>query len=156
MAKPQIFDPGWLQAGYIVKTQDGVFVNIKETGESKLKQMLDKCEKINGIYLGKNDFGFIPYETFETGVQESGDFIEGGLARGLEYARGKKALNFEKISFKENYRRGVNVFGFDEVKQPTLKVATLYSARYFDDDRLSVDGDDWGGYNGCAFGVLGK
>lgn len=155
LAKPEIFDPKWLQAGNIVRTQEGVFVNTRETDESKLKQMLNQCEKINEIYLGENDFGFVPYETFETGVQDSGTFIRGGLARSLEHTKEKVAENLGEITSRKNYKRGVNVWGFDEVSEPILKVASLYSGRLFVGVGLGVGGDYWGGYDdGCAFGVL--
>jgi len=151
LAKEEIFNPRWLQAGYIVRTQDGVFVNTEETDESKLKQMLDECEEVNGIFLGKNDFGFAPYETFELDVQDSGTFSRGGLARALEHTKEKVAENLGDISSQENYKRGVNVWGFDNVNKPILRIASLDSDRCFDGDRLGVGGVDVDGY---AFGVL--
>ena len=101
LAKPQIFDPRWLQLGPIVRTQYGVFVNTQETDESVLKSMLDECEKVNGIYLGKNDFGCAPYESFETGIQDCDTFCERGLARVLERTNGKVAENLRIIAANE-------------------------------------------------------
>lgn len=154
MAKPQIFDPRWLQAGRIVRTLEGVFANTKETDESALKSLLKKCTKFNGIYLGENGFGFAPYETFKQGVQESEEFAEGGLARLLEHSEGKAAENLRAISSPKFYRRGVNVINFDKVKEPVSRVVGLLSDRGLDNGGLDVGGgwdDDSGGY---AFGVL--
>ncbi len=176
IAKPLIFDLNELQAGRIVKTSEGVFVNPPkdEQGnpiidEKILKYLLDggfvnnvffnKAERVNGIYLGANDFGFASYETFERGVQDSGKFAEGGLARILEHTMRKVAKNLKMISSSKNYPNGVNVGGFDEVKEPVLRVAGLYSGGGVGGVRLGVSGDDWGGDRGLGgvgytFGVL--
>ena len=156
-AKRDIFNPRWLQLSYIVKTQDGVFINTTLQDESQLKKILDSAdatEKVNGIYLFKNDVAFAPYETFEKDVQDVDTFAHGGLARALEHTRGKVAENLRKIASLNHYKRGVNVWDFDDVKGPTLKVVSLYSVRDLGNDRLSVDGDNWNGNNlGYAFGV---
>ena len=155
MAKPQILSPNWLQAGPIVITSKGVFANTKETEEAVLKSLLDKCEKVNGIYLynGEDprlrDFGLAPYETFKLGIQDSGDFAESGLARLLEHTHKKSAPNLREISSAENYLNGVDVFGFDSVKEPVLRVAYLSSSWF----RLHVDGDYLDFRDGYAFGV---
>ena len=168
LAKPQIFDPRWLQIGYIVRTSEGVFANPPKDAngnpridEKTLKSLLDKSEKVNGIYLRdrnyfrNRDFGFAPYETFNQGVQDSEDFSESGLARLLEHSREKTAKNLGKISSPEFYKNGVNVFGFEAVEQPLLRTAGLGSGRLFGCDRLCVDGDDWDDNRaGYAFGVL--
>ena len=154
LAKPQIFNPRWLQAGRIVKTNEGVFTNTTETDERKLKALLDKAKKVNGIgiYFGENDFGFAPYGTFEQGIQEAGKFVEGGLARILEHTKGP-AENLRAMA--STYKKGVNVFGFDSVKEPVLKVVSLGSSSNLDGGRLSVYGDDCDNYgDGYAFGVL--
>lgn len=170
LAKPQIFDSKWLQAGRIVKTSEGVFANPPRdkqgnpiTDEKILKYLLDggfindvffdKAENVNGIYLGENDFGFAPYETFEKGIQDSGKFAEGGLARILEHTMRKVAKNLKAISSSKNYPNGINVWGFDEVKKPVLRVASLYCDGLLDNNGLRIDGD-WSGDNGYAFGVL--
>jgi len=163
MAKPEIFDKSWLQAGRIARTSEGVFVNPPKdsegnsvTDEQTLKSHLEGSRKVNGIYLLDNDFGFAPYDTFETGVQDSGDFAEGGLARALEHSKGKAARNLKEISSEKNYKRGVNVWGFDPVSEPILSVAGLGSYGDTGGDRLDVDGDWSGGDGGggCVFGVL--
>ena len=51
----------------------------------------------------------------------------------------------------------MNVWDFDDVKKPILKVVSLLSDRYIVGDRLGVGGSDWGdGNSGYAFGVLNK
>ena len=160
LAKLEIFDPSWLQLGWIVRTSEGVFVNPPRdtngnpiTNEAELKAYLDNCRKVNGIYLGDNDFGFAPYGTFEKGVQESGVFAEGGLARVLEHSDEKTAPKLRDISSSKNYSRGINVYGFDPVDEPVLRVSALYSGRDFDGG-LYVNGNDHGdGSYGYAFGV---
>jgi len=162
LAKPEIFDPSWLQTGYIVRTFDGVYTT-KITDEAELRKLRDKAKKVDGIWIldnkkieGVQDFGFAPYESFETGVQDCDSFAEGGLARVLEHTFGKVADNLRTIASPKSYSRGVDVWGFDSVNEPLLRVADLNSGRGVDDRRLNVYGDDWDDYNygGYAFGVL--
>lgn len=168
-AKPQIFDPKWLQAGRVVRTSEGVFVNPPKNKEGNpiideqvLKDYLTHTKKVNGIWLvangeveGARDLVFVPYESFTRGVQDSETFSKGGLARGLEYVAETEAPNLRKISDKKNYPNGVNVWGFGSVKKPVLKVASLYSGRLIGDSRLDVVGLNWlGNFSGFAFGVL--
>ena len=156
IAKPKIFDPRWLQAGYIVRTQDGVFTNTQLTDESQLKQMLDSFEKVNGIYLGKQGFAFAPYESFERGIQEADTFVQGGLARALEHTPEKIAPKLKEIASPEFYNLGVDVWGFGDVKEPILRIASLNSYRNLDGGGLNVGGDWDDDYGGFAFGVLDK
>ena len=160
LVKPEIFDSRWFQAGCIVRTSEGVFVNPPKNPKGKpikdeqvLKQYLKDAKKVNGIYLLDNDFGFAPYEKFKTGVQDAGDFAEGGLARVLEHTPAKKAENLGEILSKKNYKLGVNVWGFKPVSEPVLRVAGFSSDSGAVGDRLNVDGD-WLDYIGCVFGVL--
>src|SRR3989344_8633026 len=147
MAKKQIFNPSWLQVGYIVRTSEGIFTNTKEVDESVLKSLLNKCEKVNGIWLYDGDditlrdFGFAPYETFKQEVQDSGDFTESGLARILEHSKEKSVPKLSEISSPKFYPSGVNVLGFDAVKEPILRVAFLDSGGYLDGYGLHVDGN---------------
>lgn len=174
LVKPKIFDSRWLQIGYIVITPEFVVANPPKntqgnpiSDEQTLKSYLNKSKKVNGIWLynGENarDFGVAPYETFERGVQDGGKFAEGGLARILEHTREKVAKNLKVISSSKNYPKGVNVWGFDEVREPVsrvgvnvLRVAVLYSGRSFIGlapyDGLSISGS-WIDPNGFAFGM---
>lgn len=140
ICKPQIFDYIKLQAGRIVRTQEGVFANPPKdeqgnpvTNEDKLKSLLNNAEKVNGIYLSDNDFGFAPYETFEHGTQKSEVFAQGGLARLLEHTYEKSAENLKKISSKEFYPKGVRVLFFNPAIDPVnvllSKTVDLYSGR---------------------------
>ncbi len=156
-AKRDIFDPDpkWLQAGYIVRTQDGVFTNTQELDESNLKQLLNGVKPTNGIYFINDQVAFIPYESFECHPQDIDTFAEGGLARGLEHVSGKIAPKLRKIASPKNYKSGVNVWGFDSVNKPILKVASFYSGSYFNSDRVNVHGSGWNDYrSGHSFGVL--
>lgn len=166
MAKSQIFDSMKLQAGRIVKTSEGVFVNPprdKEGGiiidEKILKSYLNKSIEVNGIclYSGEDarDFGFAPYETFTKGAQDCDTFAQGGLARVLEHTREKVAKNLKETSSSKNYPQGVNVWGFNDVEEPSLNIMALYSSKPVIGNSLIVSGDYW--YNsgsGYAFGVL--
>jgi len=167
-AKPKILDPRWLQLAYILKGKDGVFVNLPKdkdgnpiSDEKELKLRLDKCEKVNGIYLYKGDdsnakdFGFAPYETFKQIIQEGREFAESGLARVLEHTSKKQAEILGEIASKQNYLRGVNVCGFGS--DINLMVASLDSDGGLDAGRLDVYGgwgDGGGDDDGYAFGVL--
>ncbi len=163
MAKPKIFNPHWLQTGYIVRASEFVVVNPPKDAqgnpiidEQTLKSYLNKSIKVNGIYLGENDFGFAPCETFERGVQDSGKFAEGGLARILEHTREKIAKNLKVISSLKNYPKGVDVLGFDQGKKPILTVVNLYTSRHFGfgGSRLNVSIGERYNYEGLAFGLL--
>ena len=162
IAKKEIFGPSWLQVGRIVRTSEGVFANPPAdrqgspiTDEKTLKSFLKTSKKVNEIYLLGNDFGFAPYETFSRGVQDCDTFTQGGLARILEYTEKKEAENLRAMASPKFYKRGVNVLGFDDVKEPILRVVGLYSNRGLGDDGLDVDGDGWGGGgSGYASGVL--
>ncbi len=151
-AKPHIFDPRWLQAGRIVRTQDGVFTNTTETDETTLKQLLNEATEVNGIYLIDDNMAFAPYESFKQGVQEGREFAEGGLARALEHTEEKVAENLAKIAAKGFYPRGVDVWRFDGSKKPISRVACLGSD-WGHGGGLVVCGV-WGVIDsGCAFGV---
>jgi hypothetical protein len=153
LAKPQIFDSKWLQAGRIVRTEEGVFTNTQETDKEALKGMLDRAKRVNGIYLLDNSVAFAPYETFETGVQEAGKFAKDGLARALEHTTEQVAENLRTISDSKHYKLGVDVCGFNPVEQPISRIVSLCSDRHVDGHRLFVDGS-WVNYRGYAFGVL--
>lgn len=161
VAKPQIFDPNWFQAGDIVRTPEGVFANTTITDTKSLKEILANSKQVNGIWLyngndsSLKDVGFAPYDSFTRGFQDCDTFAQGGLARVLEHTSGKEAQNLRLIASPKLYNRGVDVWGFDDVKEPVLRVAGLNSNRDIDDYRLDVDGS-WGGdgNDGFAFGVL--
>ena len=151
-AERDIFNKRWLQLGYIVRTQDGVFTNTKITDEVSLKKLLEKAEKVNGIYLIDDNMAFAPYETFQRGVQDCDTFAHGGLARALEHTQENVAKNLREIASPRYYKKEVNVWGFDDVKEPVLKVAGLGSGRVIVGG-LGVGGDWYGDNNGYAFGV---
>ncbi len=162
LAKPQIFCPSCLQAGYVLKTAEGVWINPLRTAEGdviidekKLEQQLGKTNRVNGIYLFDGDSSFVPLSSFQMGVQEHGRFLEGGLARGLVHTADNKATTLSSITNNTEYPKGVNVSGFDSVESPYLKLVRLSSYWFIDGDRLDVVGDwigsDVGGY---AFGGL--
>lgn len=156
MAKPQIFDPRWLQSGRIVRTSEGVFTNTDITDASRLAELLNGAEKVNGIYIVDDKIAFASYDSFETGVQDVDTFTQGGLARALEHNSEKVAVNLREIGSPKHYKKGINVWGFDSSEEPIFRVAGLCSD-WFVDGRLGVDGyGRYGGYHGCAFGVLEK
>lgn len=148
-----------LQAGEIVRTSEGVFTNTSETDETKLKSFLNGVKKVNGIYLINDKIAFAPCDSFKTGVQDSGDFAEGGLARALEHTEGKTAANLREISSSKFYPEGVSVWGFDdydEAHKPIGPLGEISCAVIFERirDRLCI-GNDWGLYKeGFLFRVL--
>ena len=166
ITKPQILDPSFLQLGYMGKTSKGVFTNLPTdkqrnliTDEAKLKSLLKGAEKTKvgkaHIYLTDSGLAFVEYDTFETGVQESRVFTEGGLAKGLEHTT-QEPKNLSQISSKDNYKFGVNVYGFDPTDELAVRVVGLYSARLSGGDRLLVYGDWSDGDLGYAFGVFDR
>ena len=154
-AKPKIFDSRWLQAGRHVRTQEGVYTNTHETDEKALTKLLNGAEKVNGIYLINDKIAFVPYDSFKQGDLEVGEFVEQGLARGLEHTSEKKAEKLARIGSKKNYSNGVWVCEWDSTDEPVQRISVLDS--YVGCYQLSVDGSSWidnrGGY---AFGVLDK
>ncbi len=155
-AKPEIFDPKWLQLGHIVRTAGGVFANPPrdKTGkpildEKTLMSLLANARKVKGVLLGVQGLGFAPYKTFKQGVQSAEDFADSGLVRLLEHA--EKPTNLRKIA--SPYKRGVNVFRFEAVSEPVLGVAYLGSDVDLGSSGLVVGGD-WDDDGGFAFGVL--
>ncbi|MDP2925364.1 MAG: hypothetical protein Q8N99_03265 [Nanoarchaeota archaeon] len=166
--KPEILDPRWLQIGRIVRTLEGVFANPPKdaqenfiTDKKILMHLLNGVEETNGIYLVENnpslrDFGYAPYESFASGVQNCNAFIRGGLARLLEHTKEEVAKNLSKIASPKFYPRGVSVLGFDAVNKPVLRVACLDSYWYSGSDGMDILGYDWvdDDCGGCAFGVL--
>ncbi|MFA5019627.1 MAG: hypothetical protein WC533_00860 [Candidatus Pacearchaeota archaeon] len=173
LARPRIFDSEGLQIGRITRTSEGVFANALDENsnpivdESVLKNLLNECKNINGIWLyqGDNpnlrDFGFAPYDTFKQSEldagQDAGDFVEEGLARVLEHTEGC-AVSLQQIASRKNYSMGVGVDRFDSVKEPVQRVASLSSGwGNMDIDWLAVGGDNRDMYDdGYAFGVLEK
>jgi hypothetical protein len=152
--RSEVFGRRWLQSGRIAKTSDGVHINpIRSSdgsvilNDNSLKKSIDGMEKVNGIYLLENRV-FVPYETFKQGEQTAEDFAQGGLGRGIEYAR-ERAVKLERIASKEFHPNGVNVVGFDGVSKPIARVVYLGSCGGF----LRVDGSWDGDVDGYAFGV---
>lgn len=165
LAKPNIFNPNWLQAGRILRAQEGVWINplIDTAGNiiqdgKELEESLSKVKKVNEIYLFDGGTSFVPYGSFEQGVQEHGKFLESGLARGLIHTSDKNANTLSQIANDAEYPRGVNVWGFEPVKEPLVRVVSLGSGRNLDGGRLDVGGGWDGNSNssslGCAFGGL--
>ncbi|MFH1358650.1 MAG: hypothetical protein ABIH37_02055 [archaeon] len=165
IAKPQIFDPNLLQAGYITRTSEGVFANPFDEQGNPLTDKKTLKLKLNGvkpikvgkgnIYLCENGLAFAEYDSFKQGVQSSEDFSRSGLARILEHTEQETAENLEAISSPKNYKLGVNVFGFEPIQESVLRVAGLFSCRLSGVGQLLVLGRNWSdGNGGFAFGVL--
>jgi len=136
--KSKILDPKWLQLGWALKTERGVYTNLPNDAQGNpitdldaLKRLLVKAKKIkvgNGdIYLGEKDFGFLPYD-FPVRLQSVEYFVRGGLARLLE-GTPEIAVKLSDIASKKNYPRGINVSGFEPTEEPTLMVVGLCSGR---------------------------
>ena len=161
LAKPEIFNPRWLQAGLALKVSEGAWINPLKDAEGniiidnqELEKHLGKTNKVNGIYLLGGDTSFVPYDSFEQGVQEHEKFLEGGLARGLVHTSDKKATILSSIANDTEYPLRVNVVGFDSFKEPLVMVVSLGSGRGVGGLRLDVYG--LFGYldYGFAFGGL--
>lgn len=85
-----------------------------------LHALKDKAKKINEIYLGENDFAFVPIN-----LPRKQEFIESPLARALEHTEGD-AINLGKIANGfENKNVVVGVFSYGEERKGTLKFGTV-------------------------------
>jgi hypothetical protein len=150
-----------LQAGRIARTSEGVYVNVqRDVDEDTLKSYQDKSQKINGIWFlpnekidGIHDFGFAPYESFTTGIQDANTFVTSGLARVLEHTQEKEAKNLRLIASEKNYPNGVNVWDFEPPKKLISRVLSLDS---YGGNQLCVDGGNWTVNFGFVFGCLRK
>ena len=153
--KENVFNPNWLQAGRIVRTQDGVWTNqAGQFNEEAMKRLLVPNKKVNGIYLLNENTAFAPYESFKTELQSHDDFLQGGLARAIEHTSKPKAEKLEAIANNKFYPNGVLVGDFEPTSKPKERVLRLDSDMVIDGDRLDVDGGNWvAGNNGFAFGV---
>ena len=162
LAKPQIFDPIWLQAGLVLRATEGVWINpLRDDNgyvlmdEQALEQRLDGIRPVYGIYLLDGDTSFVPHASFERRVQEHGKFLEGGLARGLVHTADKKATTLSSIANRDVYPDGVDVWAFEPVINPIFRVVELGSGWYFDGNWFVVGGCGYGGgLDGFAFGGL--
>ncbi len=154
--KETVFNPNWLQAGRIVRTQDGVWTNPKgQFNEDTMKRLIVPGKKVGGIYLLNRNTAFVPYESFKTGAQSHDEFLKLGLARAIEHTLKPKAEKLEAIANNRVYPNGVLVWGFESTSEPTERVLGLDSGRNLVGSRLIVDGDSWNANNiGYAFGVL--
>ena len=168
--KRTVLDPNWLQSGRILRTSEGVFVNPPKDGQGNTiiddKYLIGLLKGAKPIKIGNanlyvvgdtdqlKDFAYAEYGTFQGDVQDNTTFAQGGLARALEHTEEPKARKLERIASPELYKEGVRVRYFEPVSSPVLRVAVLLSSR--DGDWLDVDGSDWYGGLGCAFGVLDK
>jgi hypothetical protein len=166
LAKPEIFNQSWLQAGRIVRDSEGVYANpltaIKqdEVDETELKKLRGKMKNVGGVWIlengeveGVRDCGFTPYG-FKEGEQTAQEFAEGRLARLLTHTQGKVASKL--LSMAKTYKNGngnsVNVIYFDKTNKPVSRVVELLSFVGL----LLVDGVSWFDfdYGGYAFGVF--
>jgi hypothetical protein len=108
---------GGVQAGSMVATAEGIFVNPLNTkgevitDEETLKSFLKKGSKVGDIYLWEKDGGFAPYESFKCGFQDCDSFAEGGLARVIEHTTEGRAEKLRAIASPKYYDKGVEVFG---------------------------------------------
>jgi len=147
---------GWkFQAGRHVQTQEGIYTNTNETDENVLNNLLNDAEKVNGIYFIDDKIAFIPYDSFKRGDLEVEEFVEQGLARGLEHTTKKKAEKLERIASKENYSNGVWVDRWNSINEPVQRISEFGSSG--NDGRLEVTNvNEYGCRYGRAFGILDK
>lgn len=128
-AKPKIFDLKYLQAGRIMTTSDGVWVNVPRYSDGELatnlsfpylsdakkikvgKGFIYLCHSRRDSRLFDEDLGFAEYNTFENGVQDCDTFVQSGLARVLEHTSQKSAQNLRVIANPKLYPNGVHIRG---------------------------------------------
>ncbi len=157
--RKEVSDPRWLQLGNIIRTSEGVYAgNLPRDGKGEiildndeLRSHWNKLKPVDGIYLTPQGLAFTEYG-FKTGEQSHEDFSEGRLARVLAASTAKPTM-LKSIANNSEYPKGVYVYNFDKVRQPTLAVVGLGSGRGIRGGGLDVDGY-WDGSYGCAFGVF--
>lgn len=157
LIKTAVFDQlyGSVIGEYITKTKDGIFTNIFELNEDNLNKLLKDAKKTNGIYLINDKIAFVPYETFEEGIQESGKFAESGLARGLEHVQGKVAPKLKKITSEKNFPAGVQVEHFKDFKRNKIGLVGFAVINPKEGETFEISSNHssvWSG--GYLFGVL--
>jgi hypothetical protein len=166
--KEKVLNPSWLQLGPYVRGESWVAINPPRdqkgdliTDEAGIKSFLHENQLNNGIYLVPNSdnarhFAFVSADTYQLGDQKHEAFLQGGLARGLEYVSGK--LEFlPAFANKGSYPAEMYV---SDAFKPTGKagqtekcVAVLGSDGVVDGRRLNLIGDfDYD--DGYAFGVF--
>ena len=153
-AKPQILDYKRLQIGRILKTSEGVFVNVPRDAKGELieneQTLKSYLNRTNPVRIGNGkiwvvqdtgnlrDFGFAEINSFKQGVQDAETFAEGGLARILEHTE-QKAEKLKEMASKQSYPAGVCVWGFNLFnKGPDLRLACLDSGDGFNSKNFSV------------------
>ncbi len=125
-----------LNAGIFVRTPEGVYINPGKTVKqverknswdslhlkldmNALRNLKDKATKINGIYLGENDFAFAPWRSFNNEREQSPkEFAEGGLARAIEHTSEKIAEKLYKVA--SSYKSTTYVMWFEIPKKPVI------------------------------------
>ncbi len=151
---PRTLDLGWLYAGEVMGTEEGIFTNTRERNTDRLKQLLNGTTKVNGIYLINDKIAFAPFESFETGAQEGREFAEGGLARALEHTETRVAEDLLKILSTENYPRGISISGFDMPGFGVSRDDVKFKSDGYCPGRLVLDGGRrGGGRKDFSFGV---
>lgn len=159
--KPKILDKNWLQAGRsVLLPGKRLVVNPPMDGEGKyitdervLAGYINNAEEVGGVRFGR--YGFAYVEKFDTGEMSVEQASENGLVRAIEGSRGR-AEDMLTIGTKNNYLRGVRVWGLDNVNEAVTKVVSLSSSGV---DMLSVGADDRDSYyngGGFVFGVASK
>jgi len=137
--------------GLIYTDKDGIYVNL---GGNSIGTCMKESEKVNGIHLGENDFGFAPYDSFQEGTQDVDTFSRGGLARILEHTEGKVAEKLRDIASPKFYKNGV-VAPFNSTNRVRNGVVYLESSHSgMRGSRLNVSLDFKSKNKGIAFGVL--
>ena len=99
-------NPQLIASGTVFFGENGVYINPTENPYSfggvadelfmkRLEKVMALAFRCDDIFLGENDFSFVPYETFKNGEQSAAEFSRSGLARGLEHSRGYFANNLD-------------------------------------------------------------
>ncbi|MBT4135591.1 hypothetical protein HOD75_03075 [archaeon] len=139
--------------GRILQSPDGVFVNppLDEKGnidEEEYAKAIDSLSLVNSVLLGRDGFGFAPYESFKTGMQSIDKFCRGGLARVLEGTSEDYAHRFEQAISGDPLEFGVNVECFFDFQSNT----TL-GGIYLKEEKTSV-GNGLGVYDDVKIHLL--
>jgi len=142
-------------AGRVVETPEGIYTNTSEIDEDILKSWLNGVEKVNGIYLINDKMAFAPRDSYKIGIQETEEFVEGGLARVLEHTDAKVAENLARIASTKKFKGGTNVeLSQSSCEKPKEELVCFYGGNFLSGSIPFTVGNKYALGFGYTYGVL--
>jgi hypothetical protein len=142
----------WTNKGvYVIHDSEAKGISEKLNSEDLEKKLNESIAGSPILYSSDGKVRFAPKESYRLGEHTPDSLAKDGFIIANYGVKGAEKL--AEVSSKFKYEP--KTFGFDETKEPILRVASLYSNRDLVDVRLDVGGYNWYDYgDGYAFGVL--